>query len=123
MPRWNEYKDGLQEVCNLLRRPFSRTRLLQTCGGQDAEELQHTLQSFTSSVYKGRWGSVADATAAVGRAERLLRRVWDVKSYAPGQSYIEVVDDDLPEEKKRLNLQKLDERLLHLTSGGPTGAW
>eukprot|EP00959_Pyramimonas_sp_CCMP1952_P388978 8150090-Pyramimonas_sp.AAC.1 len=57
----------LKAVCDLVRRKFSRQRLFETCFAEaPASYYQHLFEGFTASVYEGRWGTVADAVAAVG---------------------------------------------------------
>lgn len=82
MEIYSETVDRLSHVANLLRRPPTRDRLLETCCSQGrAQFFKADLQRFRGKVHKERWGTVASAVLEILAVEQALRYVWDIDKY------------------------------------------
>eukprot|EP00959_Pyramimonas_sp_CCMP1952_P369295 7735054-Pyramimonas_sp.AAC.1 len=78
MSYYNTFVKELKLVCDVVRRTYSRQRLISTCFSEPpAKNHKELYEGFSASVHKGRWGSVAEAVEAVGPLEPSLRQAWD----------------------------------------------
>eukprot|EP00969_Alexandrium_andersonii_P154473 6827907-Alexandrium_andersonii.AAC.1 len=90
MPGWADWVASLKHVCNLIRRPWSKDRLLQTCFASPPASLHRDLyQRFTAQVYEHRWGTVTDAVQQLLPLEQSLRFAWSGQAFSffQGQSH------------------------------------
>eukprot|EP00969_Alexandrium_andersonii_P105159 4640180-Alexandrium_andersonii.AAC.1 len=82
MPGWGDWVAGLKHVCTLLRKPWSKDRLLQTCFAQPPASLHRGLyQHFSGQVYEARWGTVTDAVEQLLPLEPSLRFFWSADAF------------------------------------------
>lgn len=85
MKFYSPFCKQLKAVCDLARRKFSRQRLLETCFSEaPASYSRHLFEGFSSAVYEGRWGTVADAVTAVGPL-RVAFQHWNVSLFNRGK--------------------------------------
>ena len=111
MRSFDIYLRQLKLVCDVLRRQFSKERLIETCFGQPPACYQtHLVKQFQASVYTGRWGSIASATVDLAELEAVLRFAWDVTKFNRGKPLPPEQREDPDDEhsKYRLNLHELD---------------
>ena len=86
LSHFTTFSDELKSVCDLLRRRWSKDRLLQTCFcSPEAAEHTDAIQSFSGQVYSKRWGTLAHAVEALLPLERALRCFWDARTFNFGQ--------------------------------------
>ncbi len=72
----------LKEVCRLLKRPFSKQRLLTTCFHSPPHVFfAGRIASFDSDVYEGRWNSVLHASADLLELANILVPAWSKDAY------------------------------------------
>ena len=82
---FQSYLQDLTHVTRLLRRRWSRTRLLQTCFSEgDAALHSHLYSGFSAGVFGGRWGTVMESVSAILPLEMTLRYYWDKTKFQFG---------------------------------------
>ena len=82
-------------MTRLLRRLWSRTRLLDTCFKEPpSRSWRHLYDSFSSGVYTGRWGSLLDALGAILPLEMSLRFAWNLAKFQFGHAGEAPAPDD-----------------------------
>ena len=95
MSDWPKYASDLKLISDLCRRQWSKDRLIETCFSDPTVAKYYSaryitvLEKFTASVYTGRWGTIAEATEAVGQLEHCLRFGWDLSKFCKGKVTIE----------------------------------
>ena len=113
MGHWEAFEGQLKLVCNLIRRTFSRQRLMETCFSDPPASLhQHLYSSFSGTVGKGRWGVVWDAAEQLGPLEASLRFAWDGVKFNRGKplgTHPQPADED--KVCARLRICDLDEAI------------
>ena len=102
------YVPKLRHVTGLLRRKWSRTRLLSTCFARPPQSTYRWLySSFFAGVFTGRWGSVMEAVGSILPLEASLKFVWSLQRYqfgSPGEA-------PPPEDDKSTDLNIVDEAI------------
>ena len=82
---WPHFILQLKHVCRLIRRNWSRRRLLSQCFSADPFRLfRKLIESFDGEVYEGRWGTVMHAIGEVLKIEQPLREAWDKEAFLMG---------------------------------------
>eukprot|EP00974_Lingulodinium_polyedra_P088318 8562927-Lingulodinium_polyedra.AAC.1 len=60
MEQYESTVEGMKHICRLLKRPFTRNRLLSRCfTSAVAKNFHADLESFKGHIQTGRWGTVA----------------------------------------------------------------
>jgi hypothetical protein len=107
MEWFSDYLQQLSQICRLLRRPFLRERLVETCFvDSHARHLKHMFNDPVLnelSVYEGRWGTIAAATTGLGKFEGALRLAWNLGKFNFHQNVDQAKDDTFPGESLDLN--------------------
>ena len=87
LPHLDTFSTDLKAVTDLLRRRWSKYRLLQTCFATPAAvEHEEGVRAFKAQVYKGRWGTLAHAVEALAPLEDALRCFWDRRRFNCGRA-------------------------------------
>ena len=95
IPGFKEFKKKVGQVCDLLRRTYSRERLLRQCFGQaPLKSLRANFDGFRANIHHGRFGDVIDAVQELNCREVVLRAGWDVKKYNYGKEVPAKKDDN-----------------------------
>ena len=99
----------MKHVCRLLARRYSRERMQEKCFSEPPlSNLSRKFDGFQASVYKGRWGSVANALSKLLPLETLLRTGWSLQKYRGGGGVEQARGDD---EARRLDVDKASEAI------------
>ena len=95
IPGFKEFKKKVGQVCDLLRRTYSRERLLTQCFGQEPlKSLRANFDGFRANIHHGRFGDIIDAAQELNCREVVLRAGWDVKKYNYGKEVPAKKDDN-----------------------------
>jgi hypothetical protein len=79
---WDDFVDNLSQVCRLLSRRWTSSRLLSTCFDEmPARAFCEDVGSFHHFVYKGRWGSVLAAVKDLLPLQRALQFAWSLEKF------------------------------------------
>ena len=94
----------------LLTRSWSKSRLLATCFSVFPAKIHSdAIKNFQFAVYKGRWGSVIEAAAAVWDIKDILRSAWGLRKYNFGGGQNQDRDAD---EFRSLKLEVANEAII-----------
>ena len=116
---FEEFVSNLSEVCKLLRRKWSRSRLLATCFCDLPHRLfQGDYLGFNSGVYQGRWGSIVEAVGALLALERSLRTAWSKERYLFGNGRDELPVQEGEGPLKTLSINKVNQAIESAFLGG-----
>eukprot|EP00969_Alexandrium_andersonii_P129330 5714621-Alexandrium_andersonii.AAC.1 len=89
MPGFRDFRRQVAVVCDLVRRTFSRERLLSQCFADDALKGHRSVfDGFEANIHNGRFGDIVDAVEALGKIETALRAGWNLKKYNFGKEYV-----------------------------------
>ena len=117
---FSTYVPKLRHVTALLRRKWSRTRLLSTCFARPTQSTYRWLySSFFAGVFTGRWGSDMEAVGSILPLEASLKFAWSLQRYqfgSPGEA-------PPPEDDKSTDLYIVDEAIEAVYSGLTPIAW
>ena len=86
---WPDYIQKLAHISRMLRKLWSRQRLLETCYSSESTCLFRSMiekAGNVTEVYEGRWGSISHATDDVLSFERCLRAGWSEEKFGATHS-------------------------------------
>lgn len=87
MENYEQFLTSLRHVCHLVRRPWSRSRLLETCFACPRTlHFRALFLAFDGHVHEGRWGTIVHAVDALGSLEAPLRQAWSVAKFSLKES-------------------------------------
>ena len=82
---WDTFIIQLTHVSRLLKRKWSKQRLIATCfRDPPASAFAERVRQFDKSVYVGRWASIILAIAALIPLEDALRSAWSLAAFTMG---------------------------------------
>ena len=78
----DEFCEMLSATCDLLRRRWSRQRMLETCfASEEGKKLHGLFKHFGAKVHSGRWGTMAEGVASLEPLESSLRLHWSLEMH------------------------------------------
>lgn len=87
---WATFMGQLRQVCRLLSRRWSRTRLLETCFGAYPQSLRKSeVEGFRAHVYEGRWGTIWKAIGDLLTIMEILRFAWSKDVFLHGHAHVQ----------------------------------
>ena len=99
----------LTHVCRLLKRRWSRQRLLETCFAHEPRlHFRNWFHSFKADVYEGRWGSIVQAVGQLLPLMRALRNGWSLRRFGHGKAAGEMHEANTD---KKVKLEIVDEAI------------
>eukprot|EP00974_Lingulodinium_polyedra_P107175 10375813-Lingulodinium_polyedra.AAC.1 len=79
---FEQFEHQLTHIARLLKRKYSRDRLMQTCFALPPFSMHRDLYvSFDATVYSARWGSLLNACHQLVPLEDSLRAAWDLAAF------------------------------------------
>jgi hypothetical protein len=82
---WPEFISSLRQVARFLARPWTKSRLLETCFNMPPhDQFATSYKGFSATVYEGRWGEALNAVNELIPLQRSLRNAWSIRKYSFG---------------------------------------